>query len=295
MLLHQLLIFTKVAEEKNFSRAAESIFLSQSTVSTHINNLEKYFGQKLFDRTGKEVVITSFGEKLYPYAKEILAIQEKVMWELKDMHKVEGLIKIAASTVPAQYILPGLISRFSHKYPGIKFAVESTDSKGVSELLAKGKADLGIMGNQYIPDKLEFIPIIEERLILAAPPDYNLSGNVSLKDLMDFPFLFRKYGSGTQAIIEKTLHKAGVDISKLNVIGRFDSVQTVKQCIKEGMGISIISEIAVADYVQQNFIKTYELNEFTEKRTFYLAYNKGRTLPPAVHEFIVQSRHELAT
>ena len=295
MLLHQLLIFTKVAEEKSFTRAADSMYLSQSTISTHINNLEKYFGQKLFDRIGKGVVITCFGEKLYPYAKEILAIQEKVIWELKDIHEVEGQIKIAASTVPAQYILPGLIARFSQKYPGVKFIVESSDSKDVSELLVKGEADLGIMGNQYNIDKLDFISIIEEKLVLAAPPDYNLSDNVSIKDLNGLPFLFRKYGSGTQAIIEKTLYKAHVDITKLNVIGYFDSVQIVKQCIKEGMGVSIISEIAVADYVQQNFVKAYELNEFTEKRPFYLAYNKKRTLSPVVHEFIAHSQHELAT
>lgn len=294
MLLHQLLVFTRVAEEKSFSKAAESIYLSQSTVSTHINNLEKYFGQKLFDRLGKTIAITYFGEKLYPYAKEMLALQEMALWDLRDLTtKIGGQMKIATSTVPAQYIVPKLISRFAQKYPNIKFTLESLDSENVAKWLAKGEADLGILGNQYFPDKLNFIPLIKEKLILATPPSCQLSSNVSIKKIATLPFLFRKYGSGTQAIIERTLHKANVDISTLNVIGHFDNVQTIKQCVKEGLGVSIISEIAASDYVQQNLINAYELKEFSEKRTFYLAYNKARTLSPLVKEFITQSQDEL--
>ncbi|MDD4666202.1 MAG: selenium metabolism-associated LysR family transcriptional regulator [Clostridia bacterium] len=292
MLLHQLQAFTKVAEKKSFSKAAESIFLSQSTISTHINNLEKYFGQKLFDRLSKEVVLTHSGEKLYQLAKEILTLQDKALWDLKDsMEKIEGQLKIAASTVPAQYIVPKLIAGFSHKYPGIKFSLDLLDSIHVAEKLAKGEADIGILGYQYLPDKLIFLPIIEEKLVVVTPPSFQLSNNLSIKELTSYPFLFRKHGSGTQATLEKILQEANINFTKLNVIGYFDSVQVLKQCVKEGMGISIISEIAAADYVQQKWIKAYELQELTEKRTFYLAYNKARTLSPLVKEFIDYSQH----
>jgi DNA-binding transcriptional LysR family regulator len=293
VLLHQLNIFSKVVEEKSFSKAAESIYLSQSTVSTHINNLEKFLGRKLFDRLGKEVVLTYFGERLYSYAKEMLALQEMMLFSLKEM-TIEGHIRIAASTVPAQYIVPKLISRFSKKYPGIKITLNSLDSKNVAESLVKGKSDCGFLGNQYFPDELQFIPIKEEKLIFVTPPEYHFSNNVSIKDITTLPFLFRKSSSGTQVFIEKTLLKANVDITGLNIIGHFESVQIIKQCVKEGMGVSIISEVAASDYVQQNFIRAYELKEFTEKRTFYLAYNKARTLSPAVNEFISRSMDELA-
>ncbi len=293
MILHQLMIFTRVAEEKNFTRAAESVYLSQSTISTHISNLEKQVGHKLFDRIGKEAVMTRFGEKLYPYAKEMLALQEKALWELKEIQEVDAVLKIAASTVPAQYIVPELISQLSGKYHGMKFTVDSSDSRGVSEMLIKGEADIGILGNQYISDKLDYIPIYDEKLILAVPPDYDLPSTLSIKEITKFPFLFRKTGSGTQEVIAKTLHKAHLDISKLKVVGYFDSVQTIKQCIKEGLGVSIISELAVTDYVRQNLIKSIDIKEFTDKRTFYLAYNKGRTLSPLVTEFIELCRSKI--
>lgn len=295
LLLHRLYVFTKVAEEKSFSRAAESIYLSQSTVSTHINNLEEYFGQKLFDRLGKEVVLTYYGEKLYPWAREMLVLKEKALWDLKDcMGELEGHIKIAASSVPAQYIAPKIISRFSKKYNGIRISLDLLDSKHVAERLAKGDADIGILGHQYFHEKLKFIPIMEEKLVLVTPTSYHFSSTVSISEVVTYPFLFRKYGSGTQAALEKILKKAKVDINKLNVIGYFDSVQVLLQCVKEGMGISIISEIASSDYINHNLVNAYDLNEFIEKRTFYIAYNKERTQSPIVNEFIIQSQEGLS-
>jgi len=287
MLLHQLYVFTKVAEEKSFSRAAESIYLSQSTVSTHINHLEKYFGQRLFDRLGKEVVLTYSGERLYPWAKQMLVLKEKAVWDLKDFpQRMEGHLKIAASTVPAQYIAPKLISEFSEKYPSVKFSLNALDSKQVAESLLKGDVDLGILGHQYYPDKLDFIPVMEENLVLITPTSLSFSSNACIRDFVTYPFLFRKYGSGTQATIESILQKANVDLTRLNVIGYFDSVQVLIQCVKEGMGISIVSEIAAADYIHHNWIKACTLDELTEKRTFYLAYHKEKTRSPLVNAFI---------
>lgn len=287
MLMHQLHVFTRVVEEKSFSKAAESIYLSQSTVSTHINNLEKYLGQKLFDRLGKEVVLTYSGEKLYIWAKEILSLKEKALWDLKDcMGRIEGHLKIAASTVPAQYIVPKLISQFSEKYPGIKFTLDSLDSKHVAERLIDGEADVGILGYQYFPDRLKFIPLLEEKLVVVTPANLHFPSSITIKEFAAYPFLFRKHGSGTQASLEKILQRGNIDITKMNVIGYFDSVQVLKQCVREGLGISVISEIAAADYVQQSFINAYEINELVEKRTFYLAYNNERTISPLVKEFI---------
>jgi LysR family transcriptional regulator, low CO2-responsive transcriptional regulator len=287
MLLHQLNVFITVAEKKSFSRAAEAVYLSQSTISSHINNLEKHFGKKLFDRLGKEIVLTPAGEKLYPLAKEILALQVKAARVLMDTAwNMQGHLQIVASTAPAEYIAPKLIARFSQKYPDVFFTLDSLDSKQVAEKLVKGEADLGILGHQYFPDKLKFIPLTQEKLVLIAPPSFHFNGKLSIHDFTGYPFLFRKLGSGTQATVENLLHKAKVDISKLNVIGYFDSVQIVKQCVKEEMGLSIISEIAASDYVQYQLIQACELDEFTEKRTFYLAYNAARTLSPLVNEFV---------
>lgn len=287
VLLHQLEVFFQVAEKSSFSKAAESLFLSQSTISTHISNLEKHFGQRLFDRLGKEVVLTPFGEKLYPWAMEMLVLRDKALWEMKDWTgKVDGHLSIAASTVPAQYAIPFLMAKFTKKYAGIQFVLEQSGSEKVAEKLVKGEAEIGMLGEMYYLEQLRFIPFAEEEFVLITPNDLQLKNKVSLSDLVDYPFLFRKSGSGTQANLEKMLNTTGVTLAKLNVVGHFDSLEALKHCVKEGIGISIISKIAALDYVRSNLINAYELAELPEKRILYFAYHQKRTLSPLAEAFI---------
>lgn len=289
MLLHQLEIFTKVVENKSFSKAAESLFLSQSTVSTHISNLEKHFNHKLFDRLGKKIVLTPFGERLYPWAKEILVLKDRALWDIKDWAgKINGHLSIAASTVPAQYAVPFLVSRFLKKHQGIefKFIMEQSGSEKVAEKLAKGEVEIGILGMQYCQEQLNFIPFAEEKFVLITPTNLNLPKVISIADVVGYPFLFRKSDSGTQAILEKMLYTSRITLAELNVIGYFDSLESLKESVREGIGVSIISAIAAADYVKYELINAHELTELPDKRLFYFAHHKKRTLSPLAQAFI---------
>ena len=291
MQLHQLSVFVRVAEKRSFSKAAEDIFLSQSTVSTHISSLEKHYGQKIFDRLGKEVVLTPFGERLYHWSRELLNLQDMALWDLREWTgKVEGTIRMGAGTVPAQYIAPYLMSQYIIKYPGISFTLSQDSSKAVAESLLKGDVDLGILGEKYFADKLEFIPLLDEKLVLITPASLVLQEPVSIHSLLTHSFVFRKPGSGTQAVLEKLLQQAGVTLNQLKTIAHFDNVQSIKQAVKEGMGLAIISEIAAMDYQQSAFINVYRLKELKEKRMFYFAYNKKRSQPPHTMEFITFSK-----
>ncbi|MFA5537049.1 MAG: selenium metabolism-associated LysR family transcriptional regulator [Bacillota bacterium] len=295
MLMHQLEVFVQVAEQKSFSKAAENLFLSQSTVSTHVSNFEKHLDRKLFDRLGRQVVLTTDGERLYPRAKEIIALKDKALWEMKDWsNKISGHLNLAASTVPAQYAMPFLLTKFLKNYPGIKFSLEQSSSEKVAEKLLKGKAELGMLGGQYHKEQLMFIPFAEEKLVLITPAGLKLNNQISISDLSGHPFLFRKADSGTQANLEKMLNKAGIALSQLRVIGYFDSLGTLKESVKEGLGISIISAIAAVDYVKNGFINAYELKELPKTRTFYFSYHRKRTLSPLAEAFI-NSSQELST
>ncbi len=287
MQFHQLIAFVSVVEQKSFSKAAENIFLSQSTVSTHIASLEKYFGQKLFDRLGKKVILTPFGERLYYWAKEILTLREKALWDLKDWTgKAEGNILIVASNVPAQYIVPTIISNFLEKYPGISFTIEQFNSQNTADALVNGEADLGILGEKYYSDKIKYIPFMKEKMVLITPKHMKFPQYVSLKQLSNVNFILRKEGSGTQAFVEKLLKKRDMDLGDLKVIAHFDNVQSIKQCVKKGMGVSIISEIAADDYVKSGLINSYYIKEIDKERFFYFAYNKQKTMSPVVNELI---------
>lgn len=200
--------------------------------------------------------------------------------------KVAGNLSIAASTVPAQYAIPFLMSKFLNKYQGIKFILEQSGSEKVAEKLVKGEAEIGMLGKQYYQEQLKFIPFAEEKLVLITPANLKLKNKVSISELVKYPFLFRKSDSGTQANLEKMLNIAGVALSKLQVVGYFDSLEALKESVKEGVGISIISAIATLDYLNNHLINAYELAELPEKRMFYFAQHKNRTLSPLAEAFI---------
>ncbi len=294
MQFYQLNAFIKVAEKKNFSRAADELYLSQSTVSSHISSLERHFGQKLFDRLGREVVLTPFGEKLFYWSQEIMKAKDMAVWDLKDWTgKVEGSIHIGAGTVPSQFMVPFLISEFLKKYPGISFTLSQNSSEMIAEDILQGKVDMGILGDKYFQEKIEYIPYLSERLVLITPRDVKLTEPVSLFDLLDYNFIMRKAGSGTQHAIEKILKKEGLEMSRLKVVAHFNNVQSIKQGVKEGLGVSIISEIAAGDYARSGYIYQYTLTEINERRTFYFAYNGKKTLAPHTMEFINFSREKV--
>lgn len=287
MLLHQLEIFKHVAEKNSFSKAAQALFLSQSTVSTHISNLEKYFGQKLFDRLGKEIVLTPFGERLYPWVQEILNLKDRALWDMKDgSQNIDGHLQIAASSVPAKYLLPLLLSKFLEKYNGIRFVLEQSGSESVAEKLVNGDAELGMLGKQYDEDHLDYIPYIVEKLVLITPSHMHLSPIVSLLELKNHSFIFRESDSGTQANLVRMLSVSGITLSHLKTIGYFNNLEALKEGVKDGIGIAIISKIAASDYVKSKMINAYDVAELPEKRTLYFAHHKKRTLSPWAREFI---------
>ncbi|MFJ5713953.1 selenium metabolism-associated LysR family transcriptional regulator [Neobacillus sp. NPDC093127] len=277
--LHQLYVFTKVVEHKSFSKAAEDIFLSQSTVSSHIHGLEKMLGIRLFDRVGRESILTPQGERLYQWALKLLLIKDQALLDLKQgMTELRGMVKIAASSVPGQFIIPKMVKQFRQEYPEVLFHINQSSSKIVAEKVLNGSVDIGILGEKYEDDKLHYIPLLKERLVLITSNQVQLSGGtVNIQDIVDHPFIMRNSNSGTNAILERFLKKNNIAKDKLNIIAYIEDGQSLIQFVMQDVGISIISEIAARGYAAKDMLKMYDINGFHDERYFYLVYNVNKT------------------
>lgn len=283
--LHQLYIFTKVVEHKSFSKAAEVVFLSQSTVSSHIQALEKALNIKLFDRVGRESVLTPHGERLYHWAQKLLFIKDQALLDLNEgMTELQGMIRIAASSVPGQFLLPQMIKKFRMDYPAVTFQIYEASSKVTAEKVVNGTVDFGIIGDKYENDRLHYIPLLKEHLVLITSRNINLSNPVRIQELLDYPFVMRNTDSGTNALLEKLLKKNNISKNQLNIIAYTDSGQSLTQFVKEGIGIAIVSEIAANE--QERELKKYQIADFEDERYFYLIYNKQKTIPLVSKLFI---------
>ncbi|MBU8914433.1 selenium metabolism-associated LysR family transcriptional regulator [Neobacillus sp. 114] len=276
--LHQLYVFTKVVEHKSFSKAAEDIFLSQSTVSSHIQALEKTLNVQLFDRVGRESILTPHGERLYQWALKLLLLKDQALMDLKQgMTELRGMIRVAASSVPGQFLLPKMVKRFREDYENAMFHISQSSSKNVVEKVLNGSVEVGVLGEKYESDKLHYIPLLKEKLVLISANERNITEPVKIQEILKFPFIMRNTDSGTNAILERVLKKHKISKDKLNTIAYTDSSQSLIQFVIQDIGISIISEIAAREYASQNRLKMYEIPGFDEERYFYLTYNIHKT------------------
>ena len=276
--LHQLFVFTKVVEHNSFSKAAEEIFLSQSTVSSHVQALERTFNTRLFDRVGREIILTPFGSRLYQWALKLLLLKDEALLDLKEgMTELRGMIRIAASSVPGQFMLPKMIKHFRNQYPNAVFQIEQTSSKVVLDKVLNGTVDVGLLGGEFENDKLCYIPLLKEKLVLITSNKAEIKGPVNIQDLLKYPFIMRNSGSGTNAAIEQFLKKNKISKEQMNIIAYTESGQTLIQFVMEDIGIAIISEITAREYTKRQLLKMKEINGFDDERYFYLAYNKNKT------------------
>ncbi len=287
----QIEAFVYVVRYRSFSRAADAIFLTQPTVSSHISTLENELGVKLIDRSGKEVEPTVAGKIFYDYANNLINIRDTAVFSLNEFsRKVEGKVEIAASTVPAEYLLPKLMIGFRNIYSNISFSVDQFDSKQVIDELLDKKYELGMVGTIIENNKLEYHKLVEDKLVLAAPCSKKFSttapGVLPFDAIKDESFIYRESGSGTRQESEKIFVQHKINPSSIKVAARFNSIDAIKQAVSQGLGVSIMSYVSIEDYVKFGQIKAYDIEDFDLTRAFYIVTHKKRPLSPVNAVFL---------
>jgi DNA-binding transcriptional LysR family regulator len=286
--LHRLKIFNTIIEMKSFSKAARQLYLTQPTVSQHVNFLEEYLGVSLFDRLGKEVRPTRAGQILHTYALRLLRMADDAELAVA-YYKGEksGTIITGASNVPGEYILPEILGRFKEKYPGIVVRVHLGDTGGIVDKILNYEIDFGLIGARIAHAQLRCSRFIDDELCLILAPGHPWAKRrfISVADLERAAFVVREPGSGTRMMVEQTLRKAGLQTDQLSIIAELGSNAAVKQAVKAGLGISFVSKRSVVDEIGMNVIKTLPVKGLKMNRSFYIVRHKKRTLPPLVREF----------
>lgn len=287
--LHRLKIFKRIAELKSYSLAAKELYLTQPTVSQHIAYLEDHIGLKLFDRTPKGVSLTRAGEILYKFAKRIIALTEEAQQAI-DLYKGlrSGSILIGASTIPGEYILPAMLGRFTAAYPGISVSVKISDTEETLSLLMDYSIDVGIVGAKVENRQIDYIPFDKDELIVIVPFEHKWRRKtvLSVDELTTEPFVLREKGSGTRITFERALEAKGVHPHQLNISAEMGSSTALKQAVKSGLGISVISKKAVADELKQKQLKGLTIPGLELTRSFYLALHRKKSLSPVSQVFV---------
>lgn len=292
----QIEAFVNVVRCKSFSKAAEAIYLSQPTISAHISTLEAELGACLIVRSTKEVYPSAAGKIFYEYAVEMLRLRDRATLEVQSYStEVRGSLDIAASTVPSQYILPEILPALVAKHPKVFYSVRQYDSSEVVKRILDMEAEVGMTGTA--PDKgvCAFEPFLQDKLVLITPntPAYQkMAGTVSPDALRTLPFINREPGSGTRREAEEFLLGAGVDPKALRTVAQMQSTESIKQAVRKGLGVSVISQLAAEDFISSGAVLALDLPSSHPQRSFYLVYHKRRPLSPAAEVFVREVREK---
>ena len=288
--LRQLEIFVKVVELGSFSKAAEAVHLAQASVSERIATLENMVGTKLLDRTGRTVAPNKAGKLLDKHARRLLEMKKTACLEMQEFLGVkQGEISIGGSTIPGEYILPKVIGLFSEEYSHITVSLTVADSEEIENRVLNGHFELGVIGRKSANKDLAGHELWEDELVLALPSTHRWAARkeVPIQEVLLESFISREPGSGTLKSMERHLQGAGLKgIESLNVVAQLGSSTAVKEGIKSGLGISILSAVALDTELKAGVLKAARVKGIPMFRHFYLIRDKRRTVSPLGRAFI---------
>lgn len=287
--LDRLWIFVQVIESGGFSAATEKLFMSQPSISNQVRQLESSLKTTLIDRSGARIKPTAEGEVLLEYAKRLFVLSDEAVTAVAQVTGLEtGRIAVGGTTTAGSYLLPAVVARFKATHPGVEFDVFVGNAAAVSRALLAGEIGLAVMLGKPAADQLVCERLLSERLVLVAPAGHPLGGTtVSPDALAAERFLLREQGSGTRARQDQALEAWGLTGSDHADMW---ALETIKQAVMAGLGVSLISEHAIVTELAARRIEVIEVDRPVEKRPVVVATRRDRLLSPAEKAFLAVLR-----
>lgn len=286
----QLEALIHLVAERNFSRAAVRMALTQPSLTKHIQKLEEAAGCRIVNRDAAGVTLTPEGHILYDIAKKVIGLRSEARDRLAKLADQEsGTIHLCASTIPSTYLLPKVLSAFRVDHPDIHTYMTSTNSDEAIDLVTNGICEIGIVGKVPTHRKLEAISLWADRLVLVVPACWPKPDRPALQpeDLFQLPFILREKGSATRETLNRYLRQqVQRDVAAMRVVAELGSSEAVKEGVVAGLGASILSEFAVVREVRQGLVDLVPIEGWDIRRHFVLIYRKHTVFPRHVERFI---------
>lgn len=295
--LKQLEAFVTTAEYSSFTKAAEALYLTQSTVSAHINSMEQILGVRLIQRgSRRRVQLTAEGRQAYDMAKEILNRCQTLQNLGNTIEQCQ--LAVGASSVPSQYLVPELMSGFLSKNPDSRYVLQRGDSERIHQLLKQGDVRIGFVGAANDRDNYNYHVVTGDRLVLITPnteryrklKNSGTSGRLLLRE----PIILREVSSGTRKAMEAYLNRLGVPVRSLNLVAQIDNTEAIKSSVSRGMGVSVVSELTVREELESGKLLSFDLDAGGLFRNIYLCWRKDIVLTSVEKKFVdyVRSQSE---
>lgn len=259
----RLQVFYTVARVLSFTKAAETLHMTQPAVTFQVKQLEEFFNTRLFDRTHNKITLTEAGKLVYDYAEKILDHYDKMNSEVRELTgEVTGSLLIGASTTIAEYLLPNLLGVFNKKFEDVIIRLQVGNTDAIVAMVENNMIDLGIVEAPVYNKNLEVEVCRIDEMVLIVPPDHPLANRnkISIEDMRQYRYISREEGSGSRSVIDTYIREQGLSYSDLNVVMELGSPESVKMAVEAGVGIAIVSRTTLAKELKLGTLKALPLD-----------------------------------
>jgi DNA-binding transcriptional LysR family regulator len=293
----RLQVFHAVARHLSFTKAAETLFMTQPAVTFQIKQLEEHLNTRLFDRAQGRISLTPAGQLAFDYAERILSLSNELDTRLKEMSgQAAGPLLIGASMTIGEYVLPQLIGQFKASFPAVVPTLFVGNSEAVQERVAERTLDLGFIESGSPLASLQSEVCSQDELQVVCAPTHPLAREPFAlpATLIQHPYISREAGSGTRAVVDRYLQNAGVAPESLNTVVELGSPEAIKGLVATGMGFAIMSRVIAAKELQLGQLVQVPLKP-PLIRNFSVVYARERFHSKLVAAFLAFVKERLAS
>lgn len=259
----RLQVFHTVAKVMSFTKAAETLHMTQPAVTFQVKQLEDFFNTRLFDRTHNKITLTEAGKVVYDYADQILEHYEKMNSEVRELTgEVTGSLVIGASTTIAEYMLPSLLGAFKKQFEDVNIRLQVGNTDAIVSMVENNMIDLGLVEAPVHNKNLEVDVCRLDEMQLICPLDHPLvkRDRVSIEEIRKYPYISREEGSGSRSVIDNYIREQGLSYSDLNVVMELGSPEAIKMAVESGVGLAIVSRTTLTKELRLNTLKAIPLD-----------------------------------
>jgi DNA-binding transcriptional LysR family regulator len=289
--LGQLEAFAQVATHSSFSRAAETLQLTQPSITARIQALERELGEELFERSGRGVRLTDAGRALLPYVERIMQTLQEARDAVEEVRNVQlGSLRLGSALTISTYVLPHILHEFCQEYPGVDVVIRTGRSEQVLNMLLADEVQVGLVRSLNNPE-VESIPLYDDEIVLVAYPDhpFSASGETTVAAAAKEPIVLFDRGSSYYGLINNFFRQAGVIA---NVAMELDSLEATKRMVEEGLGVALVPLVTVERELEAGILRKIDLTDAEPiRRPISLIYRRHRRLSRTSQAFIDSLSH----
>jgi DNA-binding transcriptional LysR family regulator len=284
--LAHLVTFRELVAHGNFTRAAEALHVTQPAVTQHVRALEQHYGVKLIDIVGRRMQLTQAGAFFAEHAQRVLDVAAALERDMREFADVEsGELRLGATVTIGSYGLAAIVARFHERYPSITLNVRVENTRRIAGDVLHGALSLALVEGEIEDPALDVVPYQKDVLTLVVPNGHRFARRrkpVQPHDLAAERFVAREEGSGTRALFEVVLRRAGI---VPNVVLALPTGEGITEAVEAGVGIAVVSSLVTRAAVDAGRLRIVDVAGLDFRRTLQLVRRKRLTPSPAARAF----------